>query len=96
MFISPLIHLIKPVQMFTWHDLLISRLKDILNIANNWHVNSHVLAYLSGVDIYVNNASLWCKGADHPGSPVIKPHPNSHNDIRIVNRLVGLAHAMHS
>ncbi len=65
MLVSPFIHLIKPVQVFTGHNLLIQNLKNILNITDNGHINLYILAYLGRVDINMNNPSLRRKVADH-------------------------------
>jgi hypothetical protein len=94
--LAPVIELFYPVYMPGFSHQLIQLAEDELNVADDGYVDAHVLAYLGGVDIDMDDVGVGGKGAYLGRGPVVEPHADGDNQIGGVNGHVGVGHAVHA
>ena len=65
-------------------------------VAHNGHRHLHVLPYLRGVHVHVDDLGVGREGAEAAGDTVVEPHPEGDEQVRLLDGQVGVGHAVHS
>ena len=77
-------------------DLRDERHQDAFDVAHDRDFDGHVLADLGRVDVHVDDSGVGSEGGDVAGDPVIETHSQGNEQVRRLDRLVGVLPAVHA
>ena len=87
---------VQPVGMAVLGHARIQLAQYALHVADYRNVDLHVLADLGRVDVNVDLLRAPGEGAGAARNPIVEPHPQGDQQVRLLYRQAGVGHAVHA